>query len=574
MLSKILRRISVVAIGAVFLLSAFSGMMLCAKAQSPSTKELEVFQIEQVRAEMPQIQVYIRGLNADEACEAYLDGNALTSTGEQSLDENGTSYLIMLDISGSITSEYFLAAKKQVEELAQNLRPKDKITLITFGDTVKMQVSDCQNVDEISEILAPLEAKDQKTNLYRAFEQCLKYVENASQRERQIVLAISDGIQDTGDAGITQEELETQLMQASMPVYAFCVDTADQQARDELGAFARTTGGELFVFGPQNAAQVWQKWKERLNQTVCLGFESTANYADGELHTLLLKETAGAQSDTRQIRITNWLVDDTEPEIISFCYDNEKNTIEIEFSEPVLGADKTNAYMLRQNGKTREIKSVVVKSQQRYQLVLPENLPRGCYTLEVYGICDDSMEKNPLKESSLDFCKPFELMDAGWYILGGGILLLLFVVIFLWIKRKKNRVEQPVETQKVEYEIQHVVTEPKAVISSTGENSSSVKMLMEFVSGAQAGRQIECTIYKSAIWGRSKEMCDVSFDDLRISKQHCVFEVRECGVVLSDLNSHNGTYVNGIKIPREHLLHVGDTLQLGSTVLRVIRIAR
>lgn len=143
-----------------------------------------------------------------------------------------------------------------------------------------------------------------------------------------------------------------------------------------------------------------------------------------------------------------------------------------------------------------------------------------------------------------------------------------------WDKKKENRVEQPVETQKVEYEIQHVVTEPKAVISSAGENSSSVKMLMELVSGAQAGRQIECTIYKSAIWGRSKEMCDVSFDDPRISKQHCVFEVRECGVVLSDLNSHNGTYVNGIKIPAEHLLHVGDTLQLGNIVLRVIQLAR
>ena len=499
MFSKFLRRISVAVIGVIFLLGAFSGMSLCAKAQSPGTGELEVFQIEQVRAEMPQIQVYVRGVNANEACEAYLDGNALTSTGNQSLDENGTSYLIMLDISGSITSEYFLAAKKQVEELAQNLGPKDKITLITFGDTVKMQVSDSQNADEISKILALLQAKDKKTNLYRAFDQCLKYVEAESQKERQIVLVISDGIQDTGDAGITQEELETRLTQASMPVYAFCVDTADRQSRDGLGTFARTTGGELFVFGPQNAAQVWQKWKERLNQTVCLGFESTANYADGELHTLLLKETAGAQSDTRQIRITNWLVDDTAPEVISFRYDNEKNTIEIEFSEPVLGADKANAYRLK---------------------------------------------------------------------------LLLFIVIFLWIKRKKKRVEQPVETQKVEYEIQHVVTEPKAVISSAGENSSSVKMLMELVSGAQAGRQIECTIYKSAIWGRSKEMCDVSFDDPRISKQHCVFEVRECGVVLSDLNSHNGTYVNGIKIPAEHLLHVGDTLQLGNIVLRVIQLAR
>ena len=202
MFSKFLRRISVAVIGIIFLLGAFSGMTLCVKAQSPGIEELEVFQIEQVRAEMPQIQVYVRGVNANEACEAYLDGNALTSTGKQSLDENGTSYLIMLDISGSITSEYFLAAKKQVEELAQNLGPKDKITLITFGDTVKMQVSDSQNVDEISEILALLQAKDKKTNLYRAFDQCLKYVEAESQKERQIVLVISDGIQDTGHAGL------------------------------------------------------------------------------------------------------------------------------------------------------------------------------------------------------------------------------------------------------------------------------------------------------------------------------------------------------------------------------------
>lgn len=84
-----------------------------------------------------------------------------------------------------------------------------------------MQVSDSQNADEISKILALLQAKDKKTNLYRAFDQCLKYVEAESQKERQIVLVISDGIQDTGDAGITQEELETRLTQASMPVYAF-----------------------------------------------------------------------------------------------------------------------------------------------------------------------------------------------------------------------------------------------------------------------------------------------------------------------------------------------------------------
>lgn len=113
-----------------------------------------------------------------------------------------------------------------------------------------MQVSDSQNADEISKILALLQAKDKKTNLYRAFDQCLKYVEAESQKERQIVLVISDGIQDTGDAGITQEELETRLTQASMPVYAFCVDTADRQSRGWAGDICAHYGRRTFCIWP------------------------------------------------------------------------------------------------------------------------------------------------------------------------------------------------------------------------------------------------------------------------------------------------------------------------------------
>ena len=104
MFSKFLRRISVAVIGVIFLLGAFSGMSLCAKAQSPGTGELEVFQIEQVRAEMPQIQVYVRGVNANEACEAYLDGNALTSTGNQSLDESDHAGYIGFNYFGILSS--------------------------------------------------------------------------------------------------------------------------------------------------------------------------------------------------------------------------------------------------------------------------------------------------------------------------------------------------------------------------------------------------------------------------------------------------------------------------------------
>lgn len=252
MFSKFLRRISVAVIGVIFLLGAFSGMSLCAKAQSPGTGELEVFHIEQVRAEMPQIQVYVRGVNANEACEAYLDGNALTSTGNQSLDENGTSYLIMLDISGSITSEYFLAAKKQVEELAQNLGPKDKITLITFGDTVKMQVSDSQNADEISKILALLQAKDKKTNLYRAFDQCLKY--DALVRKGRTAaeeMHFDEAEQDLNQAiAIYDDQLEAYIEKAVLLYrqgkYQECIDAVETTQSRALKYYSKQSVANLY----------------------------------------------------------------------------------------------------------------------------------------------------------------------------------------------------------------------------------------------------------------------------------------------------------------------------------------
>ena len=105
-------------------------------------------------------------------------------------------------------------------------------------------------------------------------------------------------------------------------------------------------------------------------------------------------------------------------------------------------------------------------------------------------------------------------------------------------------------------------------------------MLVQEIKGLNA-RQRAARKEKSTDTGLMKDLKEATavLKDLTgvtktLNDQGMEEEGRECGVVLSDLNSHNGTYVNGIKIPAEHLLHVGDTLQLGNIVLRVIQLAR
>jgi len=63
---------------------------------------------------------------------------------------------------------------------------------------------------------------------------------------------------------------------------------------------------------------------------------------------------------------------------------------------------------------------------------------------------------------------------------------------------------------------------------------------------------------------------DVAIDNMAVSGHHAVIEEDEPGhYVLVDLESLNGTYVNGMRITREHILH-GDSIIVGKHVLSFV----
>jgi pSer/pThr/pTyr-binding forkhead associated (FHA) protein len=67
-----------------------------------------------------------------------------------------------------------------------------------------------------------------------------------------------------------------------------------------------------------------------------------------------------------------------------------------------------------------------------------------------------------------------------------------------------------------------------------------------------------------------REDNDVAIDNMAVSGHHAVIEEEEPGhYVLVDLESLNGTYLNGMRIRREHILH-GDSLIIGKHVLSFV----
>ena len=67
--------------------------------------------------------------------------------------------------------------------------------------------------------------------------------------------------------------------------------------------------------------------------------------------------------------------------------------------------------------------------------------------------------------------------------------------------------------------------------------------------------------------GRDPRQSDIAVPDKRLSRCHAAVQYTpERGFILSDLESTNGTYINGKKLKRVHTLRDGDRIRIGSSL--------
>ncbi|MGC8481994.1 MAG: FhaA domain-containing protein [Acidimicrobiales bacterium] len=64
--------------------------------------------------------------------------------------------------------------------------------------------------------------------------------------------------------------------------------------------------------------------------------------------------------------------------------------------------------------------------------------------------------------------------------------------------------------------------------------------------------------------GRSPS-CSLVIEDARVSRNHAIISTRDGAVAIRDLNSTNGTFVNGERVSREVVLHNGDDIKIGAS---------
>ena len=110
------------------------------------------------------------------------------------------------------------------------------------------------------------------------------------------------------------------------------------------------------------------------------------------------------------------------------------------------------------------------------------------------------------------------------------------------------------------------------------------RITLTVVDGPHRGEELACVGRTQLTIGRSEE-CTFQLrgapDDLQVSRRHCLIAVHPDRVEIRDLESRNGTYVNGQRLgfpladqldgsmAFKRRLKDGDAIRVGTSVLRV-----
>lgn len=432
--------------------------------------------------------------------------------------EEGVTYLFLVDVSGSMSNEKLKTVKQILKDILDQLTEKDNASIFSVGnDAYTNPIVSSQNEYQLQ--IDAIDRKSEDTNLYASIVKGMDVLQTSDKvHDKKCLVILSDG-QDDYTTGITRDEVYRKIDSCHIPIFTIAMmEKKPTQKKIEaskiLGSFARYSPGGLdMVYGldETNSSDLALK----IITSIESGYVLTANLSD-------------------------------------YVSDGKEQVLKLELKTETGSA--SDSYTIDTNG--------------------------------FIGIATPSPTPEPEIIDGEKADEPVEQSNGLWLVIaiaGGVVISAIILIIILKTRKKKNQIKAPqVDQPDLEPVVEKNNDQTDSVTDSIPIDSTDVSLAFQsepqepdvtivLTKMDRMNNQVHMVdIFGSIVIGRVQSKSDISFpEDGKLSSAHCQISFSANKLYLKDLNSTNGTFVNGIPISSQYMLEKGDVLQIGSLQFRI-----
>lgn len=555
-----------------------------------------VTEVEQIRVNVPNVNMYfypldingdlVQGLSgANTEVQATLGNEKLKTLSLTNAKDEGTLYIVAVNTSAPDTGfGYLQSVMNSLKYWLDGMSEKDKMMLISYTDSPTVLLDGTENRTAAETGIDSLATDTAKTDAVLAVKKAIELSQNAGEGfpERHVLVMFDDGKFVAEENPVNLENLLASLKAANLPMYALGHEKMYYEEFSDFAVDAEGAGIQTNGYSCEDEAKIIKSY---IDSGYVVKFAAPTNkLTPRERHLDVTFENSGVEYQVSYSVVVDKHIPDTVAPVIEKAEFGEENDLKIWFSEDVLGADKVSSYVLK-NSSDKELvieKAEYNRGDHTVVLKLKTAPSSGKHTLQLPGVTDNSEEKNPVAFSGND---QWYTIDSGssklilWIAVAAAVVLAAGVMVAVVLSKKKKE-EEEAERQRRAEEEKRIEEQNKAQFNMLNQRINQVQqrqgpvvdantkgiaanLNVSLPNGMKKKHQI--VVNSRYVVGRKADRCDYAIADEKISSRHFSLSVSFDKLMISDLNSTNGTYVNGIKIDRPRMLQSGDTIVAGGT---------
>lgn len=201
----------------------------------------------------------------------------------------GIALVVIVGASGIMKGRPLESEKKAVLNLAANLQPLDKITVLAYGDRVETISGFDATADERRKQVKTMKTFGNTVTFYDALWQGIEtLLQKPGLPARKAIIIVSDG-RDNGSA-ITREEVLNRIKKSNIPVYGIGYSLLSPRYLTVLKKITRVSGGTyLYAKRDKIINSKLKKILDQLKKGYVIQTTSKHIPGDGQVHQLTIK---------------------------------------------------------------------------------------------------------------------------------------------------------------------------------------------------------------------------------------------------------------------------------------------